>query len=131
GWYHPPRQTAGDFLIAITNPNGRQVRDGMESQVLCTVDEFAEYWKESPQYAYLKEEIAQRHQDFPRGGEPEKNLSGYQTVQTGKECPTKESIRYYYYYYYYSYTHLSAVLARRSQRQPYRPSGGRSCGATG
>ena len=74
GWYHPSRQTAGDFLTAITNPNERQVRDGMENQVPRTADEFAEYWKKSSQYAHLKEEIAQHHQDFPRGGEPEKTF---------------------------------------------------------
>lgn len=89
GWYHPPRQTAGDFLTAITNPSERQVRDGMENQVPRTADDFAEYWKKSPQYAYLQEEISQHHQDFPRGGEPEKTFGDIKRFRQAKHVRPK------------------------------------------
>ncbi|KAJ4360097.1 uncharacterized protein N0V89_000656 [Didymosphaeria variabile] len=33
GWYCPPRQTTGDFLTSVTNPQERKAREGMENKV--------------------------------------------------------------------------------------------------
>ncbi|PWY89778.1 ATP-binding cassette transporter [Aspergillus heteromorphus CBS 117.55] len=69
GWQCPPRQTTGDFLTSITNPQERQTREGMENQVPRTPDEFEKYWKNSPHYARLQQEIEAHLKEFPLGGE--------------------------------------------------------------
>lgn len=57
GWYSPPRQTTGDLLTAVTNPEERQARKGMENKVPRTPEEFENYWRASPEYKALLEEI--------------------------------------------------------------------------
>lgn len=57
GWYSPPRQTTGDFLTAVTNPQERQPRKGMENKVPRTPEEFEKYWRDSPEYQELLQEI--------------------------------------------------------------------------
>lgn len=42
-----PRQTSADFLVAVTDPNGRFVKAGFEDKVPKTAAEFAEYFKNS------------------------------------------------------------------------------------
>ncbi len=68
GWECPPRQTTGDFLTSITNPSERKVRKKFEKEVPRTSYEFEKYWKESPEYKLMKEEIAQHEEEFPMGG---------------------------------------------------------------
>ncbi|TBU44086.1 pleiotropic drug resistance ABC transporter [Dichomitus squalens] len=41
------RQTTADFLVAVTDPNGRIVREGYEHRVPRTADEFAEHFRKS------------------------------------------------------------------------------------
>lgn len=89
GWHRPPRQTAGDFLTAVTNPQERKVRDGMESRVPRTADEFAEYWMKSPQYATLKEETAQHRTQFPPGGTSEMALKEVKRLRQAKHVRPK------------------------------------------
>ncbi|KAJ5178709.1 hypothetical protein N7492_001919 [Penicillium capsulatum] len=57
GWLRPERQVSGDFLTAITNPSERRARPGMEAKVPSTAKEFANYWKQSPEYKALKEQM--------------------------------------------------------------------------
>lgn len=57
GWYCPPRQTTGDFLTSVTNPQERQPRDGMGSQVPRTPEDFEKYWRQSPEYQALQQEL--------------------------------------------------------------------------
>ncbi|KAL6303777.1 pleiotropic drug resistance ABC transporter [Sparassis latifolia] len=46
--YEPAhRQTTADFLVAITDPNGRNVRPGYEQRVPRTASEFAAYFSQS------------------------------------------------------------------------------------
>lgn len=46
--YEPQnRQTSADFLVAVTDPNGRFVRDGFEGKVPVTAVEFADYFAKS------------------------------------------------------------------------------------
>ncbi|KAH9854553.1 ABC-2 type transporter-domain-containing protein [Lenzites betulinus] len=46
--YEPAnRQTTADFLVAVTDPNGRIVRPGFEGRVPRTAGEFAEHYKRS------------------------------------------------------------------------------------
>ncbi|USP73527.1 abc multidrug transporter [Curvularia clavata] len=65
GWYCPPRQTTGDFLTAVTNPQERKPKEGMEKRVPRTPEEFEKYWRESPEYQALLEEIADFEEENP------------------------------------------------------------------
>lgn len=65
GWHCPPRQTDGDFLTALTNPTERQPKKGMENKVPRTPNEFEKYWRESPEYQALLDDIADFEQENP------------------------------------------------------------------
>jgi ABC-type multidrug transport system ATPase subunit len=65
GWYSPPRQTAGDFLTAVTNAQERQARKGMENKVPRTPEEFEKYWRDSPEYKALMHEIEEFEKENP------------------------------------------------------------------
>ncbi|KAL4905975.1 hypothetical protein BDW74DRAFT_14933 [Aspergillus multicolor] len=74
GFHCPPRQTTGDFLTSVTNPQERKAREGMENQVPRTPAEFETYWKNSRHFAELQQEIADHLEEFPVGGEVEKTF---------------------------------------------------------
>lgn len=57
GWQCPPRQTTGDFLTSVTNPQERVARPGMENKVPRTPKEFESYWRQSPEYGQLMKEL--------------------------------------------------------------------------
>ena len=50
GWYCPPRQTTGDFLTSVTNPSERKPREGWDSRVPRTAEDFEKYWLASDQF---------------------------------------------------------------------------------
>ncbi|KAJ6093557.1 hypothetical protein N7486_008846 [Penicillium sp. IBT 16267x] len=62
GWQRPERQVSGDYLTAITNPNERTTRPGMESKVPRTAKEFNEFWKRSPDEATKQFQISHEEQ---------------------------------------------------------------------
>ncbi|TKA56336.1 hypothetical protein B0A49_12974, partial [Cryomyces minteri] len=68
GWYCPGRQTTGDFLTSITNPQERQAREGFEKKVPRTPAEFERYWRESKEYRTLQGEIQEHEEEFPIDG---------------------------------------------------------------
>ncbi len=68
GWYCPPRQTSGDFLTSVTNPQERQPREGYEDRVPRTPDEFERYWLHSEEFKACKQDIAEAEEDNPVGG---------------------------------------------------------------
>ena len=53
GWMCPARQTTGDFLTSVTNPQERKARQGMENKVPRTPEDFERAWKDSPEYKSL------------------------------------------------------------------------------
>ena len=56
--YEPAnRQTTPDFLVAVTDPNARIARDGYESRVPRTADEFAEYYRKSGVWKVNQEDM--------------------------------------------------------------------------
>ena len=65
GWECPARQTTGDFLTSVTNPVERKARPGMEQKVPRTPEDFDKYWRSSPEYHALQEEIKEYQQEFP------------------------------------------------------------------
>ncbi|KAK4448665.1 ABC transporter-like protein [Podospora aff. communis PSN243] len=64
GWHCPPRQTTGDFLTAVTNPEERTPQPGMESKVPRTPEDFERYWRESPEFQELIRELNRYDNDF-------------------------------------------------------------------
>ena len=60
-WYCPPRQTTGDFLTSVTNPQERKAREGFEQRVPPTPDDFEAYWRQSQNHTICIEEI-QEHE---------------------------------------------------------------------
>ncbi|KAL4976417.1 ABC-2 type transporter-domain-containing protein [Aspergillus desertorum] len=69
GWVCPARQTTGDFLTSITNPQERKARAGMEDAVLKTSEEFEAYWRKSPEYQVLLSEMAEFENQHPPGND--------------------------------------------------------------
>ena len=96
GWFCPKRQTTGDFLTSVTNPQERKPRDGYERRVPRTPDEFERYWRASPQYAAVLAEIKQHEEQFPIGGqviqEFQESHRAMQAKHTRKASPYTISI---------------------------------------
>ncbi|KAK6461713.1 multidrug resistance protein [Scheffersomyces coipomensis] len=63
GWDYPQRQTTADFLTSLTNPTERIPRQGFEYKVPNTAEEFEAYWRKSPEYKSLINEIDQHFID--------------------------------------------------------------------
>ncbi|KAL4786048.1 ABC-2 type transporter-domain-containing protein [Aspergillus varians] len=89
GFYCPPRQTTGDFLTSVTNPQERKAREGMESKVPRTPEEFETYWKNSPYYSELQQEIADHSEEFPLGGEAGQNIDQVKRHRQAKHTRPK------------------------------------------
>jgi ATP-binding cassette, subfamily G (WHITE), member 2, PDR len=89
GWSKPSRQTTGDFLTSVTNPQERQARDGMEQRVPRTPDEFETYWRNSAERAALMEEISGHEEDFPVGRGAERELAENKHEQQAKHVRPK------------------------------------------
>ncbi|RPD61629.1 pleiotropic drug resistance ABC transporter [Lentinus tigrinus ALCF2SS1-7] len=85
--YEPAnRQTTADFLVAVTDPNGRNVREGYEERVPRTASEFFEYYRKSDVYRANQDDVAAYHDEFV--GKPER-VSLYK--QSVKEEHAKHS----------------------------------------
>ena len=69
GWRRHSRQTTGDFLIAVTNPEQREAREGFERRVPATPEDFERLWHGSRQRASLLAEIDQYERDWSLGGD--------------------------------------------------------------
>lgn len=89
GWAKPSRQTTGDFLTSVTNPQERQAREGMEQKVPRTPDEFEEYWRKSPAYEALMREITEHEEEFPVGRDAEQELAEKKHEQQAKHVRPK------------------------------------------
>ena len=80
GYQPANRQTTPDFLIAVTDPNARAVREGSENRVPKTSDEFAEHYRQSNIWqinqegmdAYFRESV----------GKPQRALAYMESAQT-------------------------------------------------
>lgn len=57
GFICPSRQTVAEFLVSVTDPASRIVREGYEDQVPRTGQEFGDRWKASELYAKLQQDI--------------------------------------------------------------------------
>jgi ATP-binding cassette, subfamily G (WHITE), member 2, PDR len=68
GWFCPSRQTTGDFLTSVTNPQERKIREGFENKVPRTADDFEQYWLQSENYRMCLQDIADSEEENPIGG---------------------------------------------------------------
>ena len=69
GFHCPDQQTTPDFLTSLTSPHERKARQGFESRVPRTPEEFAKAWKSSDNYKQLLQAIAVFEQEHPLHGE--------------------------------------------------------------
>lgn len=65
GFICPERASTADFLCALTNPLERKIRDGFESKVPRTSEDFARVWMYSSKHENLVEEVSQYEEAFP------------------------------------------------------------------
>ena len=70
GFFCLERATTADFLTSITSPNERLPREGWESRVPRTPDEFAARWRDSQDRARLLADIEAFDCQFPMGADP-------------------------------------------------------------
>lgn len=89
GWECPPRQTVGDFLTSVTNPQERQARKGMENKVPRTPEDFERYWKNSSHYAALQKEISRYREEYPLGGAAGKDFNDMKRQRQAKHVRPK------------------------------------------
>lgn len=64
GWHCPARQTTGDFLTSVTNPQERVAREGFENKVPRTPEDFERLWRQSPEYKALLAEMDAHDKEF-------------------------------------------------------------------
>jgi hypothetical protein len=93
GFHCPERATTADFLTSITSPNERQAREGWESRVPRTPDEFAARWRDSEDRARLLTDIEAFDRKFAVGAEPlEKFLESRKAEQAKHQYAIELSI---------------------------------------
>ncbi|VEU23683.1 DEKNAAC104927 [Brettanomyces naardenensis] len=61
GFAKNPRQTSSEFLTAITDPLERSPLPGFEGKVPQRAEEFENYWRNSPEFATVQQEITALH----------------------------------------------------------------------
>ncbi|KAI0356868.1 pleiotropic drug resistance ABC transporter [Trametes cingulata] len=79
GYQPANRQTTADFLVAVTDPNGRIVREGYEHRVPRTADEFAAYFRQSEFARLNREDMDAYRAEFV--GKPERADAYRQSVK--------------------------------------------------
>ncbi|CUM47289.1 unnamed protein product [Debaryomyces tyrocola] len=87
GWECPQRQTTADFLTSLTNPAERVPREGFENSVPYTAKEFETYWKNSPQYKKLVEDIEEYFQKTDGGNHGEEYHKAHVARQSNHISP--------------------------------------------
>ncbi|KAI0806443.1 putative ABC multidrug transporter [Xylaria sp. FL0064] len=65
GFVKPDRTTSPDFLTSLTNPEERIIREGVETCVPKSPDEFAKVWRDSLEARKLSDEIDQFNATLP------------------------------------------------------------------
>ncbi|KAJ5391521.1 hypothetical protein N7509_007011 [Penicillium cosmopolitanum] len=83
GWDCPSRQTVGDFLTSVTNPQERKAREGMDNQVPRTPTISNNIGRK------LKKEILEYCEEYPVGGEAEKDFDATKRLRQAKHVRPK------------------------------------------
>jgi ABC-type multidrug transport system ATPase subunit len=85
GWECPARQTTGDFLTSVTNPQERRAKPGMEGRVPRTPEDFKNAWLKSAEYQQLQSEIASYEERYPIGDDQAAAVE-FQEKKRGKQA---------------------------------------------
>ncbi|KAI0074336.1 pleiotropic drug resistance ABC transporter [Panus rudis PR-1116 ss-1] len=64
GYQPANRQTTADFLVAVTDPNGRIIRRGYRKRVPRTPDEFVKYFRKSEMMRINREDIESYKEEY-------------------------------------------------------------------
>ncbi|KAH4609607.1 hypothetical protein HBI38_123760 [Parastagonospora nodorum] len=75
GFECPTSQTTPDFLTSMTSPSERRIRSGFENTTPRTSDDFARFWKESPERQQLLHDIDQYDNAHPLDGLDHKHFA--------------------------------------------------------
>lgn len=97
GFDCPDRQTDADFLTSMTSALERVVRPGWEDRVPRTPDEFAQRWRDSPEYAALLTQIEAYEQRYPIGGVYAQKFAESRRAQQAKGQREKSPYTLSYY----------------------------------
>ena len=110
GYQPANRQTTSDFLVAITDPNGRQVRDGMHG-VPSTAEEFEQYYRQSSIMQDNLEDMASFR---------EQNVGKQELISAYRQSATAEHARHLRKKSPYTISipmQIRSVMGRRAQIQ--------------
>ncbi|KAI5475511.1 putative ABC transporter superfamily membrane protein Pdr11p [Pseudohyphozyma bogoriensis] len=94
GWYKKPRQTTPDFLTSCTSVTERQMRPDVTHPVPQTPQEMAAYFRASPQFQQLQDEIKEykfRHSSSSDAAEFRREVAASKHPLTGKSNPYKSN----------------------------------------
>lgn len=89
GFDAPEQQSTPDFLTSMTAADQRTPREGMESKVPKTAEEFAKCWTSSHLYKRLMEEIDQYDKRHPIGGDDRQAFHDSRKEQKAKRAREK------------------------------------------
>ena len=84
GFECPEQQTVPDFLTSLTSASERKAREGMESRVPQTPQEFAAEWRRSSAFAKLQQDISAFNDRHPIDGERLQEFSASRRSQQAK-----------------------------------------------
>ena len=108
GFFCPERATTADFLTSVTSANERRAREGWESRVPRSPDDFAALWRDSEDRARLLAEIEAFDAQFPIGAKPlDKFLQSRKAEQAKHQCVDR------------SWCCYSLLTLHRRPRSPY------------
>lgn len=89
GFICPERSNDPDFLTSITKPTERLIREGYESHVPRTAEDFAAVWQRSPERKILLEELHLWKDKM--ANEEHQNLLRYRAPQNEQRAQSDES----------------------------------------
>ncbi|KIW64177.1 hypothetical protein PV04_09130 [Phialophora macrospora] len=89
GWKCPARKSVSDFLTGLTSSRERQAQEGVEMRVPRNAQEFEEYWKSSPEYRALREEIASHEEKFAFGSKTLEDFTESKRERQAKDVRPK------------------------------------------
>ncbi|PLB48516.1 hypothetical protein P170DRAFT_359775 [Aspergillus steynii IBT 23096] len=89
GFVFHPRQTTAEFLLSVTDPGSRKVREGFEHTVPRTVGDLVSSWKASKHYKQLMSETAHHGDMYPRGYS--ESIGSFKKIQNAEKAPFNRS----------------------------------------
>ena len=92
GYQPANRQTTPDFLVAVTDPNARIAREGYESRVPRTADEFVEHYRKSNIWQINQEDMDAYLREFV--GKPQRASAYMESAWAEHAATSKKKSAY-------------------------------------